>query len=276
MGVDKGSQFEQSPLLGSAKPTNDQPQQPERRKWSGHLLNVFGDCSARDFGVCLITHYVPCATFGLTMRRAFSVSALRQALLFASLMFITYAHYAAQVSLMTNECLIDNEPLPDMHNGMARRFGGHFSEHAGEMHGHPPCGLKHLKAHAAKPFGRRVNADNVDNELCGRLVTTAALLNLATLFAGVFLIVYGARLRSHMRERYNIEGSHCGDFMAWWCCMPCAMCQEHRTLAKNNVVDGVWYGAEAGLPVETAAAYTTAPAVPIMSALEAQAAAEKL
>ena len=37
-------------------------------------------------------------------------------------------------------------------------------------------------------------------------------------------------------------GSPTRDFFAWSCCLPCAVCQETRTLTKNNVEDGVWYG----------------------------------
>jgi hypothetical protein len=40
---------------------------------------------------------------------------------------------------------------------------------------------------------------------------TCALLNLATLVYGLALLVYGAMLRTSMRERFGIHGAHCHD-----------------------------------------------------------------
>ena len=37
-------------------------------------------------------------------------------------------------------------------------------------------------------------------------------------------------------------GSKLGDLAAWICCPSCALCQETRTLAANNVEAGVWRG----------------------------------
>ena len=37
-------------------------------------------------------------------------------------------------------------------------------------------------------------------------------------------------------------GSRCKDCLAWLFCGPCALCQETRTLAVNNVHSGVWFG----------------------------------
>jgi hypothetical protein len=38
---------------------------------------------------------------------------------------------------------------------------------------------------------------------------TCALLNIATLVYGAALLVYGAMLRTSMRERFGIQGAHC-------------------------------------------------------------------
>jgi Cys-rich protein (TIGR01571 family) len=54
--------------------------------------------------------------------------------------------------------------------------------------------------------------------------------------------IYAARMRTAMRERFGIPGSRVRDFFAWFCCSPCALCQETRTLAANNVHGGVWFG----------------------------------
>ena len=45
-----------------------------------------------------MTHYLPAVTFGINSRKAHGKSALRAGLLFATLMFLSWAHYAAQVA----------------------------------------------------------------------------------------------------------------------------------------------------------------------------------
>jgi hypothetical protein len=40
------------------------------------------------------------------------------------------------------------------------------------------------------------------------VVQTCVLLNLATLVYGVALLVYGAMLRTSMRDRFGIQGAH--------------------------------------------------------------------
>lgn len=37
-------------------------------------------------------------------------------------------------------------------------------------------------------------------------------------------------------------GSRLKDCFAWLFCSPCALCQETRTLAANNVHLGIWFG----------------------------------
>lgn len=51
--------------------------------------------------------------------------------------------------------------------------------------------------------------------------------------------------RFQIRQRFGIAGTECGDYAAWLCCPTLALCQETRTLAANNVEDGVWVGAAA-------------------------------
>ena len=41
--------------------------------------------------------------------------------------------------------------------------------------------------------------------------------------------------RQQIRNRFNIRGTECGDYVAWLCCPVCALCQETRTLAHNQV-----------------------------------------
>lgn len=69
----------------------------------------------------------------------------------------------------------------------------------------------------------------------------------------VLLVTIGAWNRIATRRKFLIQGSGCGfregnsceDAMAWIFCSCCALCQETRTLAYNNVRKGVWNGPEA-------------------------------
>lgn len=61
-------------------------------------------------------------------------------------------------------------------------------------------------------------------------------------------------------------GSKLGDFVAWIFCPSCALCQETRTLAANNVEAGVWRGrAPTGGAVQYAALAAVAPSVHVMA-----------
>lgn len=54
--------------------------------------------------------------------------------------------------------------------------------------------------------------------------------------------LYAGFRRYQIRQRFGIPGSECGDYASWLCCPTLALCQETRTLAANNVEDGVWLG----------------------------------
>uniref|UniRef100_A0A8C8S396 Cornifelin n=1 Tax=Pelusios castaneus TaxID=367368 RepID=A0A8C8S396_9SAUR len=41
-------------------------------------------------------------------------------------------------------------------------------------------------------------------------------------------------LRTGVRERYHIQGSICGDWVAMVCCGPCALCQLSRELSYQK------------------------------------------
>jgi len=42
---------------------------------------------------------------------------------------------------------------------------------------------------------------------------------------GLCTMIAAFLTRGKVRERYNIEGSTCGDFMVSCCCLPCSQCQ---------------------------------------------------
>lgn len=68
--------------------------------------------------------------------------------------------------------------------------------------------------------------------------------------------LYAGYRRHQMRKRFLIEGSECGDYVTWLCCPTCALAQETRTLAHNNVDDGVWLGPQSPRQSPSAAAYS--------------------
>lgn len=84
------------------------------------------------------------------------------------------------------------------------------------------------------------------NKLKYRVGATAAI-------SFVLIVAMGTWNRMEVRRKCNIQGSGCGfsettcceDLMAWTCCTCCALCQETRTLAHNNVKKGIWNGPEA-------------------------------
>lgn len=105
-----------------------------------------------------------------------------------------------------------------------------------------------------------------DMEMCEGLHATIDHLWLALVLYSIGLSVYAARRRTELRERFNIAGSKLGDFVAWFFCPSCALCQETRTLAANNVEAGVWRGrAPTGGAVQYAALEAVAPPVHVMA-----------
>ena len=81
--------------------------------------------------------------------------------------------------------------------------------------------------------------------------------HIASLFAGSFWValassfaLYAAWRRAALRRRFGIGGvgacASAGDVAAWMLCPACALCQETRTLAHNNVRQGFWLGPSGG------------------------------
>ena len=53
--------------------------------------------------------------------------------------------------------------------------------------------------------------------------------------------------------------------MAWIFCPTCALCQETRTLAANNVEAGIWRGRNPTNTVQYASMEAVAPSVHVMA-----------
>jgi Cys-rich protein (TIGR01571 family) len=70
------------------------------------------------------------------------------------------------------------------------------------------------------------------------------VLILMHLLCWTFLLYAGYR-RIQMRRRFGLPGDDLRDYLSWLCCAPCSVAQETRTLAANQVAQGVWHGAGA-------------------------------
>ena len=71
------------------------------------------------------------------------------------------------------------------------------------------------------------------------------ILVLMHLLSWCFLLSAGYR-RIQMRRRFGLPGDDLRDYLSWLCCAPCSAAQETRTLAANQVAQGVWHGPGAG------------------------------
>jgi Cys-rich protein (TIGR01571 family) len=81
-----------------------------------------------------------------------------------------------------------------------------------------------------------------DTPACYEATRNLGIWALAMVVSSIFGIIYAVRARTAMRTKFGIPGSRCRDAAAWTFCGPCALCQETRTLAHNNVHEGVWFG----------------------------------
>jgi len=81
-----------------------------------------------------------------------------------------------------------------------------------------------------------------DSPACYEATRNLGFWALAMFVSSIFGVIYAAKARTAMRTKFGIPGSKCKDAAAYLFCSPCALCQETRTLAVNNVHDGVWFG----------------------------------
>lgn len=69
--------------------------------------------------------------------------------------------------------------------------------------------------------------------------------SVASLFSWSITFVffaYAGWRRIQIRKKFQIPGDDTLDYASWIFCAPCALCQETRTLAHNNVDNGAWHG----------------------------------
>lgn len=204
--------------------------------WQGGLCQCCGSCDSVGWLSCVLSQYLPCVAVGLNGKRAFSGSAIRHALLFVVMMVLVYALRILNVVAFSNNC------YDGFHHGPTMVIVSHEN-------GVDPFAAFH--PHAAP------------TPLCGKLQPIRVGISLLLSAYAVFLLICMAQRRTQIREKFNIKGSVLGDLWAWCCCMPCALCQETRTLWHNNVHDGVWYGPTTPAHL-TGAVVTTAPVVSVM------------
>ena len=82
----------------------------------------------------------------------------------------------------------------------------------------------------------------IDAAGCQKAFLGLAALDTLAIVSFVVGVIYAARQRTLMRQKFVIPGSKSRDLWTWLCCPMCALCQETRTLRLNNVRNGEWGG----------------------------------
>jgi Cys-rich protein (TIGR01571 family) len=77
---------------------------------------------------------------------------------------------------------------------------------------------------------------------CREAIKINYFIRLIAIPAYIILVVIASKRRGHIREKFGIPGSSCGDCCTWFWCSSCALAQETRTLMHNNVFGGHWLG----------------------------------
>lgn len=205
----------------------------EEPDWDGHLLHCCGSCNDQGWGSCLLSYFLPCVAFGQNASRALSLSMVAQALLFGFYFYGMKSLYFMSSFWVAGAC-------PD-------RSEGHH-HHGGPKGPKGPKGPDSFLSGPMASAGLDMSAlpdapmPPPPSEECQRAMMTMTLFYVIMSFTVIAGLVYFARRRTAIRERFGIAGSRLGDFLSWMCCPLCSLCQEHRTLASNNVEGGHWFG----------------------------------
>jgi Cys-rich protein (TIGR01571 family) len=58
---------------------------------------------------------------------------------------------------------------------------------------------------------------------------------LALVLSSIFIPLiwlFGLFGRLHIRRAFKMDSAFCGDFLSWFCCVPCSIIQEHRFMTR--------------------------------------------
>ncbi|KAK9820861.1 hypothetical protein WJX81_005295 [Elliptochloris bilobata] len=182
------------------------------RKWDGSWLNCFGSCDGNGLSSFALAYFMPCVAFGFNAKRALLGNIWLHGLLYMVFFLLWNAVVNAASWNMYLQCgMFENSDLS-----------------AAEGH------RKMLGGKAALPEDASLECQASANALLA-----SELLGVVFFVAGV---IYAARRRTLIRQKLGIAGCFMKDLALWCCCAPCALCQETRTLAVNNVQGGQWHG----------------------------------
>lgn len=205
------------------------------REWDGHLLNCCAGCGVNGWSSCVFSYCVPCLAFGHNMKKALRLSFLAQAAIFALFFFSGKSLY-----LWSSQAVVDScPPLPEH-----AHHGHHGHDHS--LH-HPNPMVADLPISAMPGSFNATSSEHAPHpphmtpECQQALFLMNGMFFLAVVLAFVG-VLYAARRRTQMREKFGIAGTQMSDLCSWLWCPLCSLCQETRTLWSNNVHEGVWYG----------------------------------
>lgn len=201
------------------------PAAPHRR-WASPWYQCCGECDGVGWGVCCLTYwFFPCV-FGYLKHRAFGDArrALAWGALFTLLASVPYF-------VMYGEVVIGNNALK------AAEGDDNFGMDD------PRFGPNNPNPVAAERY----------NSYIAHSLNILYLYSFMSLAAGIAVWVAGAWNRMLMRKKFGIATTDCcGEaspdmehVCLWFWCNQCALCQEVRTVIKNNVEEGVWQGPDA-------------------------------
>mmetsp|Transcript_11645 Transcript_11645/g.24982 ORF Transcript_11645/g.24982 Transcript_11645/m.24982 type:complete len:254 (-) Transcript_11645:588-1349(-) len=239
VAVEEGKSLLEKPFVNGV-PVSAAPKVAPRR-WRNHWLAIFGDCSPVDVSACCLAYHAPCVAWGWNQSRAFQMTFWKEAVRFILLTVgIFGAIHAACCVMMMVAC--PPPPPGDMPQMMGSMGDGPHHMHGMHDH-HMHDGPHHM--HEDRP--------ELTPECAKRVAPGLVALAALAIAAFVYVVMFAARRRRAIRERFGIEGSFKQDVALWACCSLCALTQETRTLMHEQVHDGLWYGPvptqQAGAPV---------------------------
>lgn len=225
--MDKGD-LETTPLMVASGVPVPEPIKTPQREWRGKWWHIFGDFSGQDVSACCLAWKFPCIAWAWNSERGLQLSFVRELVRFVLLSVALFIGLHLGCCLVMATLCPQAMPPPHEHGERPEHF-------------HP--GPEEDDEHPGLP-----------QECLQRIIPAYLALFALAISAAICLMLYAARRRTALRERFGIKGCKGEDIALYLCCAPCAIAQETRTLMHEQVHQGVWYGALPGVQAPPALA----------------------